>query len=87
MRIGHINRLHSGCGWIVSWPEHAPGWEASGRRRAVEQADSFFFAARDAYDFDSLYERDRVSFEPVEPVPAKGPRARYVLKVDDGDDD
>lgn len=85
LRRGNVRRLHHGSGWIVAWPVQSPGWEAAGGRAPVERAESYFFPAQDAADFDALHEGDRVSFVVVEPEPPRGPRALMVRRVDDHD--
>ena len=83
MRLGNVRRLHRGCGWIVAWREGDPGWTRRGARRPA--ADSFFFAARDAEDFDGLREGDPVEFMVVSPEPPRGPRAFLVRISHDHD--
>ncbi len=83
MRTGNVRRLHSGCGFIAAWRADDPGWPRRGARRPT--ADLLFFCARDAEDFDSLHEGDRVQFETVEPEPPRGPRAFKVRRTDDDD--
>ena len=83
MRVGNVRRLHSGCGWIVTWRMEDPGWMRPGGRRPA--AESFFFAAVDCApraEFDALREGDRVEFLPVEPEPPRGPRAYAVRRID-----
>lgn len=81
MRIGNVRRLHSGCGWIVTWRMEDPGWMRPGGRRPA--AESFFFAACDVADrlFDELHEGDRVEFLIMEPEPPRGPRAFAVRRI------
>ena len=88
MRVGNVRVLHSGFGWIVSWPGAAPAYlpRAERRRRGAafaERADSYFFAAGSVEDgaFDDLREGDRVEFLVVEPQPERGPRAYAVRRV------
>ena len=60
-RTGNVRRLHSGCGFIAAWRPDDSGWTRRGARRPT--ADSLFFAAADAQNFDDLREGDRVGFE------------------------
>ena len=48
--------------------------------QARRNEDGYFFAAPDAEGFDDLQDGDPVSFEVVEPEPAKGPRAADVRR-------
>lgn len=81
MRVGNVRKLHSGCGWIVSWRIEDPGWLRPGGRRP--SAESFFFVPDDVEDraFDDLEEGDVVEFLAVEPEPPRGPRAYAVRRI------